>query len=70
MRAMLSLDLVLSILVLTALALVCGAVVLWRRRQRQQALLMLVLAGVMAVNVGIWVLPDEAGEAPIGQALR
>lgn len=67
---MLSLDLVLSILMLAALALIGGAVVLWRRGQRQQALLMLVLAGVMAVNVGIWVLPDEAGQVPVGQALR
>ena len=67
---MLSLDLVLSILVLAALALAGGAIVLWRRGQRQQALLMLVLAGVMAVNVGIWVLPDEAGNVPVGQDLR
>ena len=67
---MLSLDLVLSILVLAALALIGGAIVLWRRGQRQQALLMLVLAGVMAVNVGIWVLPDEAGQAPVGRELR
>lgn len=67
---MLSLDLVLSILVLAAIALTGGAIVLWQRGQRQQALLMLVLAGVMAVNVGIWVLPDEAGEAPIGRELR
>lgn len=67
---MLSLDLVLSILVLAAFALAGGAIVLWRRGQRQQALLMLVLAGVMAVNVGIWVLPDEAGQVPVGQELR
>ena len=67
---MLSLDLVLSILVLAALALTGGAIVLWQRGQRQQALLMLVLAGVMAVNVGIWVLPDEAGNVPVGQELR
>ena len=67
---MLSLDLVLSILVLAAFALIGGAIVLWRRGQRQQALLMLVLAGVMAVNVGIWVLPDEAGQAPVGRELR
>jgi drug/metabolite transporter superfamily protein YnfA len=67
---MLSLDLVLSILVLAALALIGGAIVLWQRGQRQQALLMAVLAGVMAVNVGIWVLPDEAGNVPIGQELR
>lgn len=67
---MLSLDLVLSILVLAALALTGGAIVLWQRGQRQQALLMMVLAGVMAVNVGIWVLPDEAGNVPVGQELR
>ncbi|HMO69842.1 MAG TPA: hypothetical protein PKD92_00730 [Novosphingobium sp.] len=67
---MLSLDLVLSILVLAALAMLGGALVLWRRGLRRQALLMLVLAGVMAVNVGIWVLPDAAGQAPVGQELR
>jgi drug/metabolite transporter superfamily protein YnfA len=53
---------VLSLMVLTALALVGGAAWLWRRRRAgRQALLMLVLAAVIAVNVGLWILPDESG---------
>lgn len=67
---MIPLDAVLSILVLAAIALVGGAIVLWRRGRRQQAALMLILSAVMAVNVAIWVLPDDAGQAPVGQDLR
>jgi len=60
-----SLDLVLSILVLAAIALVLGAVFLWRRGERKRPMLMLVLAAVMAVNVAIWTLPTKGGEAPV-----
>lgn len=53
---------VLSLMVLTALALLAGAFWLWRKRQAgRQALLMLVLAAVIAVNVALWILPDESG---------
>ncbi len=59
---------VLSVVMLAALALVCGAIYLWRRGTRKQAGLMLVLAVVMVVNVLIWTVPDSAGTAPIDRA--
>ena len=62
-------DLALSLMVLTAFAMVLGAVYLLRRGgAKKQALLMLVLALVMAVNVGIWTLPDDQGQVLVGQA--
>ena len=54
------LNFALSLLVLTTLALTGGAFVL-RHRQRKQALLMLVLAGILAANVVIWTLPTPSG---------
>lgn len=66
-------DLALSLLVLTAIALVLGAVVLWQREgYRKQAVLMLVLAAVLAGNIAIWVMPTRDGatlsaEAKVGQ---
>lgn len=60
---------VLSLLVLTAIALVGGAIFLWRSRGwGKQVALMLVLAAVMAINVAIWALPDESGNSLIGRA--
>ena len=61
-------DAVLSVVALAALALVAGAIYLWRRGVRKQAGLMLVLAGVMIVNVLIWTLPGSGGTAPIDRA--
>lgn len=59
---------VLSILMLAAIALVAGAVALWRKPGfRKQAMLMLVLAAVMIVNVAIWTLPNASGSAPLAQ---
>ncbi|WP_067682294.1 hypothetical protein [Tsuneonella dongtanensis] len=59
---------VLSLLVLAALALVAGAVWLWRKPgMRRQAMLMLVLAGIAVINVAIWTLPDDEGRSPVGQ---
>lgn len=59
---------VLSILVLAAIALVAGGLWLWRKPgMRRQAVLMLVLAAIAAVNVAIWTLPDGEGRSPIGQ---
>lgn len=59
----------LSLTVLTALALTGGAIYLWRSRGlKKQALLMLVLAVVMAVNVAIWTLPNERGETLVEAA--
>ena len=61
---------VLSLLMLTAIALLAGAVWLWRRKgPRKQIVLMLVLAAVSAVNVAIWVVPGKDG-APVGRELR
>lgn len=61
--------LVLSLLVLAAIALVAGAFVLWRRGgSSKQVWLMLLLAVVMAVNIAIWTLPDASGNAPLVSA--
>ena len=62
-------DVLISIVVLTALALIGGAIYLWRRGgANKQAGLMLVLAVVMIVNVLIWTLPDAGGTAPMDRA--
>lgn len=59
----------LSLLVLTALALVLGAAWLWRRGgSRKQVALMLVLAAVLAINVAIWTLPGPQGTTLAGEA--
>lgn len=57
-------DIAISLLVLTAIALVLGAVALFRRGgYRKQAVLMLVLAAVMAMNVVIWTAPTQEGKS-------
>jgi hypothetical protein len=57
-------DLILSLVTLTALALVAGAIFLWRRGGAgRQVWLMLLLAVVMIANVLIWALPAPAPEA-------
>lgn len=54
-------DFVPSITVLAIIALLGGAVYLWRKHgYRKQALLMVVLALVMGVNVVIWTSPTPA----------
>ena len=61
-------DIVLSIVMLAALALVAGAVVLWRRTgQVKQPALMVLLAVIAVLNVLIWTIPTDTGEAPIEQ---
>ena len=61
-------EIVLSILVLAAFALVAGAVWLWHKGgSRQQAGLMLLLAVIALVNVAIWTVPQADGTAPIAQ---
>lgn len=61
-------DIVLSIVMLAALALVAGAVVLWRRTgQVKQPALMVLLAVIAVLNVLIWTVPTSTGEAPIEQ---
>ena len=62
-------DTILSVVVLVAIALVGGAIFLWRRDGlKKQVWLMLVLAVVMIVNVLIWTLPNKDGTAPIDRA--
>ena len=58
------LDLVLSLLVLAALALIGGAFVLFRRGLRKQAVLMVIAAVIALMNVAIWTIPDSGGRAP------
>ena len=59
-------NLVLSLVVLAAIALVIGA---WYFRRRgaptRQISLMLILAVVMIANVLIWTIPDSSGVAPV-----
>ena len=63
------LDFALSLMALSVLALAGGAIFLLRRGgTKKQALLMLVLAAIMAVNIGIWTLPDSKGAALVEQA--
>jgi uncharacterized membrane protein len=62
-------DAILSVLVLTAIALTAGAIWRWRRAgPSTQVWLMLVLAVVMIANVLIVVLPDSSGTAPLSRA--
>ena len=59
-------DIVLSIVMLTALALLAGAAVLWRRTgEVKQPALMVVLAVIAVLNVLIWTVPAGDGEAPL-----
>lgn len=63
----------LSLLVLAIIALVAGAVFMWRRgdaASRKKAGLMVLLAAVMVVNVAMWTLPGTSGQAPLGQQIR
>lgn len=62
------LNLVLSLLVLAAFALIGGAVILFRRGFRKQAGLMVVAALVALLNVAIWTIPDSQGRAPVNTA--
>ncbi len=62
-------DLVLSIVMLAAVALVAGAFLLWRRTgEAKQPALMIVLAVIAVVNVLIWTLPTSDGERPLDKA--
>ncbi|MEM9501535.1 MAG: hypothetical protein AAF941_06780 [Pseudomonadota bacterium] len=61
-------NIVLSIVMLAAFALVAGAIVLWRRTGAiKQPVLMVVLAAIAIGNVLIWTLPDAGGGSPIDQ---
>ena len=62
---------VLSLMVLTVMALLGGAIFLFRRGgARRQVMLMLVLAGVIAVNIAIWVVPGSQDQAPVARLPR
>ncbi len=62
---------VLSILMLTAIVMLLGAVYLWRQRgTSKQVWLMLVLAIVLLANVAIWAVPSVNGTAPVQQELK
>ena len=59
-------DVVLSILMLAALALLAGAWLLWRKTgNAKQPLLMVLLAVIAVVNVAIWTVPTSDGSAPL-----
>ncbi len=59
-------DIVLSIVMLSALALVAGAYFLWKRTgQVKQPVLMVLLAVIAVLNVLIWTVPNADGSAPI-----
>ncbi|AUX69344.1 hypothetical protein CHX26_07415 [Porphyrobacter sp. HT-58-2] len=61
-------DIVLSIVMLAALALLAGAYALWRRTgEAKNPALMVLLAVIAVVNVLIWTIPTSTGEAPIDQ---
>lgn len=62
------LDLVLSLVMLGLVALIAGAVLLWRRGARNQAGMMAVLALILLANVAIWTVPDDSGDAPLERA--
>lgn len=50
-------DLILSLLVIGALAMCGGAWLAWQRSDRKRAVLMLIAAAVMLMNFAIWTLP-------------
>ncbi len=59
-------NIILSIVMLAAFALLAGAFFMWRRgAPPKQPLLMALLAIIAVMNVAIWTVPDASGEAPI-----
>ena len=64
-------EIALSLLVLTVLALVLGSAWLWRHGgSRKQVALMLVLAVVLAINIAIWTLPGPGGQSLVAEASK
>ena len=59
---------VLSLLTLAVLLMLLGAVLQWRRGERRKALLLVILALVAGINVAIWTVPYDSGEAPVAKA--
>ena len=61
-------NVVLSIVMLAAIALIVGAFFMWRSTgDGKKAALMLLLAAIAIANVAIWTVPDASGEAPLDQ---
>jgi len=61
-------DFVLSLVMLTAIALVAGAFAYWRRTGAvKQPVLMVLLAAIALINVLIWTIPTRDGRAPLEQ---
>jgi uncharacterized membrane protein len=61
-------NIVLSIVMLAAGALVLGAFFLWRRTgEAKNPALMVLLAVIAVINVLLWTIPTPSGEAPIDQ---
>ncbi|ALH80748.1 hypothetical protein [Sphingopyxis macrogoltabida] len=58
-------DLLLSIVMLTGLALLGGAVMVFRHGDRRRALLMVIAALVMFANVAIWTIPTKEAAASV-----
>jgi hypothetical protein len=59
-------DFVLSLVMLTAIALLAGAFVYWRRTGAvKQPVLMVLLAVIAIINVLIWTIPTKDGRAPL-----
>ncbi|AWW74102.1 hypothetical protein CD351_06635 [Erythrobacter sp. KY5] len=62
-------DLVLSIVMLAAILLLLGAYAMWKRTgEAKQPALMVVLAIVAIANVLIWTIPNSDGSSPMGSA--
>lgn len=59
-------DLLLSLVMLGALALLGGAVLVFRSGDRRRALLMVIAAAVMFANVAIWLIPANDGPSLSG----
>lgn len=64
-------NVVLSLVMLAAFALVAGAFVLWRRTgEAKQPVLMLVLAAIAVMNVLIWTVPTADGTSPMDAGIE
>lgn len=59
---------VLSVLTLAILLMLAAAALQWRRGERRKAALLLILALVAGLNLAIWTVPYDSGEAPISRA--
>jgi hypothetical protein len=63
------LDTALSLVMLGAIALVIGAIVMWRRgAPRKRVVLTLVLAVIAIANVLVMTIPYQSGETPVEKA--